>query len=139
VAEPTVRNDDGTPSETTRGNEMWAHPARAPAAKVVAGAVAALLMWVAGAAAGAAAAGEPRWVPPDGTVTAVTGSSDSGFHVTYFGRSDAYLPTHSESTAECGEYRTLVRRVKCRVQVRTWYRDLRDIKRAIRYARLDQH
>jgi hypothetical protein len=114
---------------------MRGQPGRGRATRLAVGAVAALLIWL----AGSAAAGEPRWVPPDGTVTAVTGSRDSGFHVRYFGRPDAYLPTYSESTAECGEYRLLIRRVRCRVQVRTWYRDLGNTKRAIRYARLDQH
>jgi hypothetical protein len=89
--------------------------------------------------AGSAGADEVGWVPRDDTVTAVTGSRGSGFHVTYFGRPDAYLPTQSESVAECGEYHREVRRVRCRVEVRTWYRDPAGTRRAIRYARLDQH
>ncbi len=104
-------------------------------AKLTLGAVVTLLTLGTVAAVG----DEPSWHPPDDTITAVTGTRGSGFHVKYFGKRDAYLPTYSESVAECGEYRSLVRRVQCRVQVRTWYRDLRVTKLAIRYARLDQH
>lgn len=88
-------------------------------------------------AAPTADAGEPHWKPPDDTITAVTGTRSSGFHVSYVGRPTAYLPSVSEALVECGEYHKLYRRVRCRVEVRTWYRDLGDTKRAIRYARLD--
>lgn len=98
-------------------------------------AVAAMLTLAGGTAVG----DEVSWQPPDDTITAVSGTRGSGFHVTYFGRRDAYLPTRSEAIAECGEYDRMVERVRCRVQVRTWYRDLGDTRRAIRYARLDQH
>jgi len=46
-----------------------------------------------------------------------------------------HLPTLSEATAECGEYDRRVRRVRCRAEVTTWYRDLGAAKRALRYAR----
>lgn len=98
--------------------------------KAMIAAVAAALTFTSGAAIAQA-----RWTPPDDTITAVAGTRDSGFHVDYYGRRTAYLPTISEAIAECEEYRRRVRRIRCKVSVRTWYRDLGDTKRAIRYAR----
>lgn len=102
--------------------------------KAAVAAVAAVLMLT-----GGAAFARESWTPPDDTITGVSGTGDSGFHVIYFGRRDAYLPTVSEAAAECEEYRDGARRIRCRVRVRTWYHDLGATKRAIRYARLDQH
>lgn len=88
------------------------------------------------ATAGAAYAGA-GWTPPDDTITRVTGNRDDGFTVERYDGSVLHPPTLSEALAECAEYDTRVGRVRCRVEVRTWYRDLGDIKRAIRLARRD--
>lgn len=77
-----------------------------------------------------------RWMPPDDTITHVSGTADRGFHVERHDGSQLWTPTQSEAVAECGEYDRLLARARCRVQVRTWYRDLGDTKRALRYARL---
>ncbi|HJR38281.1 MAG TPA: hypothetical protein VJ819_07850 [Nocardioidaceae bacterium] len=75
------------------------------------------------------------WAPPDDTITAVSGSRAHGFHLEYHAQRDAWLPTRSEAIAECGEYHRRMRQVRCIVQVRTWYHDLGDMKRALRLAR----
>ena len=75
------------------------------------------------------------WAPPDDTITAVSGSRAHGFHLEYHAQRDAWLPTRSEAIAECGEYDRRRRQVRCIVQVRTWYHDLGDMKRALRLAR----
>ncbi len=36
--------------------------------------------------------------------------------------------------AECQEYSAKVGRIRCRVEVKTWYRDLVATKRALKYA-----
>jgi hypothetical protein len=84
---------------------------------------------------GAAAFARSGWTPPDDTITAVSGSRAHGFHVEYHAQRDAWLPTRSEAIAECGEYDRRMRQVRCIVQVRTWYDDLADMKRALRLAR----
>jgi hypothetical protein len=83
---------------------------------------------------GGTAFGRAGWVPPDGTITAVSGTRSNGFHVDYYHQRDAWLPTLSEALAECGEYDRRIRQVRCAVHVRTWYRDLGDTKRAIRFS-----
>ena len=75
------------------------------------------------------------WTPPDGTITAISGTRSDGFHVEYYHQRDAWLPTLSEAVAECGEYEGRIRQVRCVVRVRAWYRGLGDTKRAIRLAR----
>ena len=45
-----------------------------------------------------------------------------------------FPPTDSEAIAECNEYDTRVARVRCRVGVRVWYRDLADLEQALRLA-----
>lgn len=85
---------------------------------------------------GGAAFARSSWTPPDDTITGITGTKNTGFHVRYYNRSDDYLPTISEALAECGEYHRAVRRTRCYVSMRTWYRDLGDTKRALRYARM---
>ena len=84
-------------------------------------------------AGGAANAGS-GWTPPDDTITRVSGNRDDGFTVEHYDGSVLYPPTLSEAIAECGEYATRLDRVRCRVEVRTWYRALGDTKRAIRLA-----
>ena len=97
-----------------------------------------LAVAAAGAAgAGVAAAGpvEQVWEPPPSTIVWVSGDAANGFGVRHYDGTVAYLPTDSEAIAECGEYDTYVERVRCRVQVRTWYADLTQTRRAIAWAR----
>ena len=82
-----------------------------------------------GGAAGAAV--EP---PPGDTIVEVTGDRLNGFEISYYDGSAAYPPTDSEARAECSEYDARVDRVRCRVEVRTWYRDLGDLQQALEWA-----
>jgi hypothetical protein len=75
------------------------------------------------------------WVPPGDTITRVTGNAEEGFGIRHHDGSSLFPPTISEARAECGEYDTETARVRCRAQVRTWYRDLADMKDALRLAR----
>jgi hypothetical protein len=75
------------------------------------------------------------WVPPGDTIVRVTGNSEEGFGIKHYDGSALFPPTISEARAECGEYDTESARVRCRAEVRTWYRDLADIKDALRLAR----
>jgi hypothetical protein len=92
--------------------------------------VAAVVLLTAGAALA-----HGTWTPPEDTIVTVTGTRRDGFQVRYHDQRTAYLPTISEALAECSEYDERIARVRCKVGVRTWYRDLGDTKRAIRYAR----
>jgi hypothetical protein len=75
------------------------------------------------------------WVPPGDTIVRVTGNAEEGFGIKYYDGTALFPPTSSEARAECGEYETLSARVRCRAEVRTWYRDLADVKDALRLAR----
>lgn len=77
----------------------------------------------------------PTWTPPDDTITRITGSASNGFTIEHYDGSVLYPPTRSEAVAECSEYDTRLKRVRCRAEVRTWYAALGDTKRALRYAR----
>ncbi len=92
-----------------------------------------------GTAVGAvgAAAGAPaeRWVPPGDTIVGVSGSALDGFTVSRYDGSKLFPPTGSEARAECGELDRRIARVRCRVEVATWYRDLGDLKLSLRWAR----
>ena len=99
---------------------------------VVAAAVAALVV---GSVQTALALTGETWVPPDDTIVRVTGNAEEGFGIEHYDGSALFPPTDSEARAECGEYDTQVARVRCRTKVRTWYRDLADIKDALRLAR----
>ena len=70
---------------------------------------------------------------PD-TIVRVEGDAANGFGIHRHDGSALFPPTGSEARAECGEYDTLRARVRCRAEVRTWYRDLADIKDALRLA-----
>ena len=72
--------------------------------------------------------------PPGDTVVEVTGDKLNGFEISYYDGSAAYPPTDSEARAECSEYDARVDRVRCRVEVRTWYRDLGDLQQALDWA-----
>ena len=67
-------------------------------------------------------------------IVAVTGDAANGFGISYANGDSIYPPTDSEARAECSEYDTRVARVRCRVGVRTWYRDLGDLQRSLAYA-----
>lgn len=71
----------------------------------------------------------------DETIVRVTGDAANGFGVYYHDGSEIFPPTGSEAIAECTEYDSRIRRVRCKVEVRTWYRDLTEMKRTIRYIR----
>jgi hypothetical protein len=72
--------------------------------------------------------------PPRDTIVAVTGDRANGFEIEFYDGSGLYPPTDSEARAECGEYDARVDRVRCRVEVRTWYRDLGDLEQALDWA-----
>ena len=72
--------------------------------------------------------------PPGDTIVAVTGDRANGFEIEFYDGSGLYPPTDSEARAECGEYDARVDRVRCRVEARTWYRDLGDLEQALDWA-----
>lgn len=86
------------------------------------------------AGAGATGAVQAPAFPGD-TIVKVTGNQADGFEIHHLDGSALFPPTDSEARAECSAYATRVARVRCRTEVRTWYRDLGDLKRALRYAR----
>ncbi|MEV7428004.1 hypothetical protein AB0N29_00175 [Nocardioides sp. NPDC092400] len=86
-----------------------------------------------GAVAPGQVAGKP-YKPVPHTIVEVTGDKVNGFEILRYDGSEQFPPTDSEAHAECREYDTEVARVRCRSEVRTWYRDLADMKRAINYA-----
>ncbi|MCM3696829.1 hypothetical protein [Microbacterium oleivorans] len=72
--------------------------------------------------------------PAPDTVVAVTGDAANGFEISYYDGSADFPPTDSEALAECGEYDTRIERVRCRTEVRTWYRDLAVLRDALDWA-----
>jgi hypothetical protein len=72
--------------------------------------------------------------PPGDTVVEVTGDAANGFGIRHYDGTELDPPTDSEARAECGEYDTRVDRVRCRAEVRTWYRDLADLQQALDWA-----
>lgn len=83
----------------------------------------------------AAAPDRGAYIPPDDTIVRITGDKIHGFTIRHYDGTEISPPTDSEARAECAEYDTEVARVRCRTEVRTWYRDLGQTKRAINYAR----
>ena len=73
------------------------------------------------------------YVPHPKTIVEVTGDKANGFAIHHYDGSAEFPPTDSEARAECSEYDTRLARVRCRTEVRVWYRDLGDLKRAINY------
>ena len=71
------------------------------------------------------------------TVVRVEGNARDGFGIHYLGGTSSYPPTGSEARAECSEYDARVDRVRCRTEVRTWFRDLAVLRDALRYARAE--
>ncbi|GAA1794403.1 hypothetical protein GCM10009795_044950 [Nocardioides hankookensis] len=83
----------------------------------------------------ALAAGPPSVAaPPGDTIVEVTGDAANGFEIRHYDGTALYPPTDSEARAECSEYDTRVARVRCWVEVRTWYRDLADLQQALDWA-----
>lgn len=78
---------------------------------------------------------EPAYTPAPRTIVEVEGDKANGFGIHYYDGTSIFPPTDSEAYAECGEYDRYVDRVRCRTEVRVWYRDLGDLKRSINYAR----
>jgi hypothetical protein len=72
--------------------------------------------------------------PPGDTIVEVTGDAANGFEIQHYDGTALYPPTDSEARAECGEYDRRLDRVRCRVEVRTWYRDLADLQQALDWA-----
>lgn len=84
--------------------------------------------------AGVAGADAPGAVVRDRPVIVeVTGDAENGFGITYDDGSSLFPPTDSEARTECSEHDTRIARVRCRVGVRTWYRDLGDLRRSIMF------
>jgi hypothetical protein len=101
------------------------------------GLVALATVVVATAGGGMAHAGDRggTWIPPADTAVRVHGTAPRGFTVHFYDGAVWHLPTRSEARTECEEYHRLRRRVRCRTEVRIWYRDLGDLKRSLRYVR----
>jgi hypothetical protein len=95
-----------------------------------------LLVGFAVGAGATAAAAQPRaeWIPPDDTIVKVEGNKYDGFSIFHYDGTAEFPPTSSEARAECEEHDTRVAVVRCVTEMRTWYRDLGQLKRALRYA-----
>lgn len=89
---------------------------------------------VLGLATGVGVAGATDASDPD-TIVRVTGDAANGFGIQHLDGSAVFPPTDSEARAECGEYDRRWQRVRCRTEVRTWYRDLAELQRSLRWAR----
>src|SRR3954469_16883620 len=92
-------------------------------------------------AAGGLACGSPAAVaralagePPGDTIVEVTGDRATGFEVRHYDGTSEHPPTGSEARAECLGYDGRLDRVRCRTEVRTWYRDLGDLRQALDWA-----
>ena len=72
--------------------------------------------------------------PPGDTIVEVEGDAANGFGIHFYDGSSLYPPTDSEALAECGEYDRRGARIRCRTEVRTWYRDLADLRQALDWA-----
>lgn len=75
--------------------------------------------------------------PPGDTIVEVTGDAANGFEIRHYDGTELSPPTDSEARAECGEYDARLDRVRCRSEVRTWYRDLADLRQALEWAHAD--
>jgi hypothetical protein len=111
-----------TPGRQQAGQVGWAR--RRAMAALAAGLVVAL----GGSTAWAMGETGPR------VIVEVEGDAANGFGIHYDDGSAIFPPTDSEAKAECGEYDTLRARVRCRTEVRTWYRDLADLQRSLAWA-----
>ncbi len=109
---------------------MGIRPSRLVAALAVAVAVVAGALGLAGASGVVMAPSDD----PGDPIVEVTGDQANGFGIRHLDGTELFPPTDSEARAECSEYDTQVARVRCRTEVRTWYRDLGDLKTALDYA-----
>jgi len=91
-----------------------------------------LVVGICGGGIGVAAAVGPP--PPGDTIVEVTGDAANGFEIRHYDGTELFPPTDSEARAECGEYDVRADRIRCRVEVRTWYRDLADLRQALEWA-----
>ncbi len=66
-------------------------------------------------------------------VVLVEGDAANGFGIHYLDGTAIFPPTDSEALAECSEYDTRRQRIRCRVEVRTWYRDLAVLRDALEH------
>lgn len=108
-----------------------------PSLSIITAALATASVTVLGVGVGVASAGsggDRVAEPPRPTIIQVEGDKANGFGIYYADGSSIFPPTDSEASAECGEYDRFRERVRCRVEVRIWYRDLGDLKRALAYA-----
>lgn len=94
----------------------------------------AAVTWSPALASDGAAVHEPPARTERPVIVAVEGDKANGFGITYSDGTALYPPTDSEASAECGEYDRWSDRLRCRVEVRTWYRDLGELKRSLAYA-----
>lgn len=72
--------------------------------------------------------------PGPHVIVAITGSAANGFAIRRYNGSHLHPPTRSEAIAECAGYPTKLDRVRCRVNIRTHYRDLTALKKALDWA-----
>ncbi len=100
-----------------------------------AAAVAATVFVLGGVTTSVAQSAQQVWTPPGDTIVRVTGDKANGSGVFYYDGTSIFPPTDSEAHAECSEYSTRVQVVRCNTEVRVWYRDLGQLKRAINWAR----
>jgi hypothetical protein len=75
------------------------------------------------------------YIPPPDTIVQVEGDAANGFGVQHYDGSWDYPPTDSETMAECEEYDRWVRRFRCKVSNRTWFRALAGFKETTLYYR----
>lgn len=91
---------------------------------------------VSGLACGLGVAAAAGSTDPD-TIVRVDGDAADGFSIHHHDGSVLYPPTDSEARAECGEYDRRGARIRCRTEVRTWYRDLAELQRSLEWALTD--
>ncbi len=89
----------------------------------------------ASATAGPSTTRTDPYVPPAETIVQVEGDASNGFAVRHYDGSWLYPPTDSETMAECEEYDRAIRRFRCKVSNRTWFRALAGFKHTTRYYR----
>lgn len=109
-------------------------PPRRPVLARLSLAVSTALVAVLVTAASGGAAPDAKAPAPD-TIVKVTGNASEGFGIEYYDGSATFPPALSEALAECQDYPARIGRVRCRVEAKTWYRDLVATKRAIKHAR----
>jgi hypothetical protein len=75
------------------------------------------------------------YVPPGDTIVLVQGDAANGFEIKHYDGTWLFPPTDSETMAECEEYDREIRRLRCKVSNRTWFRALEGFKETTRYYR----